>query len=1116
MSAHRLALMLQVVVMVFVSTLAWVGASAFAAAPEAPGPVTVAVPVGATKVSVEGVLSPGGEGHPGTYEFLFNKASSGECRDGSHAPASPAMALGFEHEEVIEGLAGLEPHTEYMVCLAERNQKGEETVGPSATFTTALALEAPVAVAPVSATVTATSATLRGMLNPDGPGEAGSYEFLYRASGSECQGWGASGGAALGGKGEAVSAEVGGLSPNTLYAACLLARNEAGETVLSAPVTFTTLSGKPGVSGESFSNVGSTGATVSAQVETGGLETTYTVQYGTTNAFGSEISAEKLAAGTSSVTAQLSGLQPNTEYHFRVVLANTEGSEAGLGSTTFRTLPTGIQGLPDGRVYEMVTPVEKEDAEVYIPDAALIGEQEDEGLSTPGLSEPAADGDAVVYQGDPTHDGRGESSGNALGSAYLARRSADDGWSQMSIQPAGRRYTEYKGFSSDLSIGVIEAPTENLELEEPQLPGGKAPTGTHEEGHIEYYDLYRHFLTEDSYQPLFTAIPNRTPRELSGVYHDNDGSGHENKEHIPAPVYAGASTSMSQLLFGVNDDALVGGSGPLETELAEDVKQEITNEQSNDYLYDWSAGRPYLVDVLPDGKVAPDSVFGAPTFAAFTRAAGNPPDFSHVISADGSRVFWSELEGEISHGSSGLEGVQIPKALYVRENATAPQSPLNAQNECMAPADACTIQIDKEVGGGGRFWTASSDGSKAFFTAPNDGNDLYEYEVNPTVGQSGVLRDLTPGVEVQGVIGASEDGTYVYYVNGSNELYMLHEDDGGWEAPTQITTLSSEDGDEVRPISRATVNFATYGGGHAGDWVPDIGLRTAEVSSDGQGLVFMSNQSLPVQGFPHGYQNDGQQEVYVYNAQANSLSCASCDPSGEPPQLNFENERGEGAAAFIPVSWSDNYIPTLISEDGDRVFFESFMPLVSRDTNGKLDVYEWEREGAGSCARGQGAEDGCVYLLSGGTGSEPSWLLGSSANGSDVFIISRTDLTSDAGDELYKLFDTRVDGVEPLSPPACSGTGCQGVPGAPPTFATPSSVTFEGVGNFPTPTPGGSTVKAKAKKPLTRAQMLNKTLKTCKGKPKKVRAVCESRARRRYASKMHAKKSSSSKGRGSK
>jgi hypothetical protein len=1110
MSARRLALVLPIAVIVLVGVLVWGSVLVFAA-PEAPGPVTVEMPVGAVKASVKGVLSPGGEGHPGTYQFLFNKATSGQCDGGSHAPESPGIALGLEHEEVVESLIGLEPHTEYMACLSERNQKGEETVGPATTFTTALALEEPVAMVPLSATITSTSATLRGTLNPGVAGEAGSYEFLYRASGSECQGWGASGGGALGGKEEAVSAEVGGLSPNTLYSVCLLARNEVGETVLSAPVTFTTLSNKPAVTSESFSNVGSTDATITAQVETGGLETTYIVQYGTTNAYGSETSAEKLVVGTGTVTAQLSGLQPNTEYYFRVILANADGSKAGLGDMTFRTLPAGIQGLPDGRVYEMVTPVEKEDAEVYIPDAALGGEQEDEGLATPGLSESAINGNAVVYQGDPTHNGKGESSGNALGSAYLATRSADDGWSQMSIQPAGRRYTEYKGFSSDLSIGVIEAPTENLELEEPQLPGGKAPTGTHEEGHIEYYDLYRHFLTEDSYQPLFAAIPNRTPRELSGVYHDNDGSGHENKEHIPAPVYAGASTSMSQLLFGVNDDALVGGSGPLETELAEDVRQEITNEQSNDYLYDWSAGRPYLVDVLPDGKVAPDSVFGAPTFAAFTRAGGNPPDFSHVISADGSRVFWSELEGEISHGSGLLEGVQIPKALYVRENATAPQSPLNAQNECIAPADACTIQIDKEVGGGGRFWTASSDGSKAFFTAPNDGNDLYEYEVTPTAGQPGVLRDLTPGVEVQGVIGASEDGTYVYYVNGSNELYMLHEDDGGWEAPTQITTLSSEDGDEVRPISRATVNFATYGGGHAGDWVPDIGLRTAEVSPDGQGLVFMSNQSLPVQGFPHGYQNDGQQEVYVYNAQANSLSCASCDPSGEPPQLNFENERGEGAAAFIPVSWSDSYIPTVISEGGNRVFFDSFMPLVSRDTNGKLDVYEWEREGTGSCGQGQGADGGCIYLLSGGTGHEPSWLLGASANGSDVFVISRTDLTSDAGDELYKLFDARVDGVEPLAPPACSGTGCQGVPGAPPTFATPSSVTFEGVGNFSAPPSGGSTVKAKAQKPQTQAQELKKALKACTGRAKTDRASCEAKARRRYASKRKVKGSSGSK-----
>ncbi len=127
-----------------------------------------------------------------------------------------------------------------------------------------------------------------------------------------------------------------------------------------------------------------------------------------------------------------------------------------------------------------------------------------------------------------------------------------------------------------------------------------------------------------------------------------------------------------------------------------------------------------------------------------------------------------------------------------------------------------------------------------------------------------------------------------------------------------------------------------------------------------------------------------------------------------------------------------------------------------------MDVYEWERDGTGSCQ----AEAGCVYLLSSGDGTTGSYLLDASANGNDVFIITRDPLVEDGQGEDYAVYDARVDGFVALIPPACTGTGCQGVPAAPPTFATPSSVTFGGVGNFPPPTTSIAKPKPKSKKPV--------------------------------------------------
>ncbi len=823
----------------------------------------------------------------------------------------------------------------------------------------------------------------------------------------------------------------------------------------------------PVITKVSYSTVDSGSANLSARIETGSAPVTYYFEYGTTAAYGSH-TMSAIASGKPIVSAHLEGLAPSTEYHFRLVATSSGGSTFG-DDVVFRTLPSGTQGLPDGRVYEMVTPIDKEDAEVYVP-SAVSHQAEDQagGYETTRISEVAASGDAVVYQGDPTHNGGGESSGNALGSAYLARRSQGGGWTQASIQPPGRRTTAYRGFSSDLSAGILTSPTENPEQAEPQLPGGNAPAGLYSEGtYDQRYDIYRHAFDEESYQPLSIATPKRTQAEAKGYVVDN-GSGEPQ-----GPAYAGGTPDLSQLLFQDNDDALQKGEAEPEKELGEDVNQEAAQHHTeSEYLYDWSDGPPLLVDVLPDGRVAPNATFGAPHLL-HEKWNGNPPDFSHVISSEGSRVFWSALQG------TGYN--QRPKALYIRENPTQPQSPLNGQEECTVPTDACTIQLDKGIEGGARFWTASSDGSKAFFTK----GALYVYEVNATIGQPGVITDLTPGVEVQGVLGSSEEGDYIYYVNSANELYMLHENGDQWEAPVAIASLSSEDGEGVSPYN-GLADFATDEEGHAGDWVPDLGQRTAEVTADGQGLVFMSDQPLKAQGFPNGYETDGQEEVYVYDAERNSLFCASCSQSGE-----------SGSSAFLPVSWSDSYIPTWISEKGNRVFFDSPSSLVSRDTNGNMDVYEWEREGTGSCEQDDGSRGGCMYLLSGGSSNEPSWLLGASANGSDVFMITRSNLTGDAQDELYKVFDARIGGVEPLAPPACTGTGCQGVPAAPPTFAAPSSVTYIGVGNFSAPTRVKSVAKAKIKS-LTRAQKLAKALKMCRARPKKKRTSCEAQARKRY------------------
>jgi hypothetical protein len=221
--------------------------------------------------------------------------------------------------------------------------------------------------------------------------------------------------------------------------------------------------------------------------------------------------------------------------------------------------------------------------------------------------------------------------------------------------------------------------------------------------------------------------------------------------------------------------------------------------------------------------------------------------------------------------------------------------------------------------------------------------------------------------------------------------------------------------------------------------------------------------------------------------------------------LPWESGGGDvGVGAYLQPSWSGTYIPEWISADGTRVFFDTTVGLVPQDTNDNVDVYEWERDGSGSCDE----SPGCVYLLSGGVSPSASYFEGASSTGNDVFIATRAKLAQEDDNEMYDLYDVRADAVPPVSPPACTGTGCQGVPAAPPVFATPPSVTFSGVGNFP---PSSTVVKSTVKKKvLTRAQKLAQALRACEAKRGKQRAMCEKRARTRYGAKTKAKAKKSS------
>ena len=919
---------------------------------------------------------------------------------------------------------------------------------------------APTVVTGAPSGVSETGLTLRGSVNPEGEEvkecyfeygtEAGKYSDR-----AECE---PAAGEGVGhiGKGVAavsVSAVVSGLAPAEVRSFRLVA--VSGPGVLAAGAGLTT--SDPVISGEVVSGAGSVGASASAEVDPEGLASCYWLEYGTNVSYGGRIPegdgcvSVGEGEGPVPVSVGLTGLEPGTGYHFRFVARNALGVRAG-GDVAFTTFPVGSAELPDGRAYELVSPAGAgEDTDVYVPGGMMFtldGTEGAVGATNHGVisARPFAasvDGEAVTYVGDPPVTGGDGSSGDGNGNQFVARRSAGGGWTEVDVNGASYA-NEYSAFPRDLSVGVVFGG----EL------AGEAPAGA-----LELFS--RATVAGAPFQPLTTTVP------ACGSY-IADGNPGGGSPFSGGNAGTGAVPAFSHLLFEARGALLSTPEAPAGCGAGND-------------LYDSVGGRLYLVNVLPDGNVDAHANFGR---TGLSPDGHLEPENSNVISADGSRVYWSAVRTV----PVGAEFEERPEALYVRVNDTLPEG---EGGECEA-GRACTVQVDRAepgtgASGGGLFWTASSDGSRVLFTDENEltkdssaepgvGLDLYEYDLEAPEGER--LSDLsvpaTAGVhaDVQGVVGASEDGSYVYFVadgvlsegqnaegtepvSGKPNLYLRHEG-----VTTFVATLSAGD-DEFEE-----------GGVRDGDWQADAGKRTAEVAPDGRSVTFMSRLALT------GYDNmlDGVPltEVFVYDAGTGRLACASCNPSGEAPvaptdpEYTANKETVEGMwGSLLPISESHvGYQPRVISDDGGRVFFDSVEPLVSRDSNGYLDVYEWEREGEGSCTAGSAsrANGGCVFLLSGGQSPENSYLVDASASGDDAFFVSRAQLVkADRGSDDDELYDARVGGVPAPEEASCAGAGCQGVPPAPPVFATPATATITGVDDLEALPPAPALVKPAAK-----------------------------------------------------
>ena len=535
-----------------------------------------------------------------------------------------------------------------------------------------------------------------------------------------------------------------------------------------------------------------------------------------------------------------------------------------------------------------------------------------------------------------------------------------------------------------------------------------------------------------------TSAPGSTTSLLTGAPPDRSA----NEFHI---AYGGDSVDFSRIFFAANDTL---------TESTPFAPKPPDPGASKSDLYEWHAGKLVLVDVLP----------GNTTVATGGGFASTSPD-AHAVSQDGSRVFFTGQAGE----------------LYVREDG----------------------EVTREVRHAGTFLTASADGLEVLLSDGCLYSLLTEACTDLTEGQKGF----------QGVAGSGEEGgriSHVYFVDTA-VLPAAESNERGQSAQAGEDNLYSWSQGGPNFIATLTASDSAGTGSGFNDWVTKSGARTAEASRNGRFLAFASTAPLT------GYENVGPcskvtnpknepeivegpcQEAFLYDSATRKLSCASCDPTGEPPLGDSTLRLIKGAPETLPQ-------PRYLTDEG-RLYFDSADSLNSRDTNdGVEDVYEFEPQGAGregTCRR----EAGCIFLISAGTGTADSNLIAVDENGANVFFDTRDQLTLKDKDELLDVYDAREGGGIPgeteVARAECQGDSCQAVVSLP-SYQTPGSFSFAGAGNALVPSvPFVPPVSSKAKaKSLTRAQKLAQALKSChKDKSRFRRVSCEKQARKRFGPK---------------
>jgi hypothetical protein len=823
-----------------------------------------------------------------------------------------------------------------------------------------------------------------------------------------------------------VSAIAKDLIPNSNYTFRVVTNKGPGASEVTSDVlAFTTLSVPPLVTDVGAVEIDDTSARLIGTANPRHSATNYVFQYGTTPSFGS--STEPLALGDGNTPITLSqvvqGLLPDTTYYFNLTATNVFGTtESATATLHTRAVP---MPLPESRGWEQVSPVDKNYGDA---DSGY-------GLLKAGVS---LNGDGVGYCpsnqfGDPP--GRM----TYTCTPYISRR-GPGGWQTPNDFPLFCKVDPSSG-NEEGGMGVYPSSDFSRVLFlKPESEGCSIPP----------LDPAAPLLPGDPAFNLYLQDPTTNPSSY-------DLLNSQTIKEFRSQMYAGGSNDFSHVVY---QSYRANQTAPPDSPPEGPFKK----------LYDWEQeGEGDCAQ--PGGclTLISKDTNGEPFETASTMPTAGPNRgldivLASAVSDDGERIFFANPNADNSGNSSACvnPGCQI----YMREHAATTYD---------VSASECTVTCGSPQEKADYFLSATPSGEQAFFSScakltddsspeatcvsPKQngsglgevGSKLYRWDRNGAPG--GKLVDLTVDHEPEdgsqpdflGLVGNSDNGDVAYFATGGQIVTGAPTGSGAklyrwrWNGGSPLVDYLGP----FEPLS--------------GRWEMNMLQQNRLVTPGGGDLMVFTKLRLDPAG-----DGDGDVDVYHWD-EADGWACVSCQLPGVPSNGNVD----------LPAVWLDYYTfffpesgllePRIyMSDDGQHIFFGTPDALVPADTNGEAgcpieselseivevdiysceDVYEWH--------------DGTVSLVSGGTSSEATRLIGSDTSGNNVFFFTRQSLVGWDVDDNVDIYDARVGGgfpEPPAQPPACEGEACRGTGTTAPNVPGAGTAAFDGPGN-PRPAPG--------------------------------------------------------------